>query len=67
MAAHPPVEAAEVARLMVACPLCILGIPQEDHTPDAWFAYAANPLAQAVVARYNMDHPGLLPEIGEEQ
>jgi hypothetical protein len=37
---------------MVACPLCVLGIPQERHTPRAWIEFAQNENWQAIFALY---------------
>lgn len=47
---------------MPACPLCILGLPQEDHTPEAWFELARNQAWQALVAKHWLEHPGVIPE-----
>jgi hypothetical protein len=47
---------------MVACPLCVLGLPEEEHIPANWERLNTDPEWRAKVDAYNKQHPGVLLE-----
>lgn len=44
---------------MVACPLCVLGLPEEEHTPENWKRLTTDPEWAAEVDAFNQQHPGV--------
>lgn len=45
---------------MVACPLCVLGLSEEEHTPENWDRLGTDPEWAAKVDAHNQQHPGVL-------
>lgn len=47
---------------MAACPLCVLGIPEEEHTPENWDRCGTDPEWAARLEAHYREHPGVIPE-----
>ena len=45
---------------MVACPLCILGVPEEEHSPERFGAITE--AEREIIDAHNHEHPGVLIE-----
>lgn len=43
---------------MVACPLCILGVPEEDHSPERFASIT--PEEREIIREHNKKHPGVV-------
>jgi hypothetical protein len=43
---------------LVACPLCILGVPEEEHSPERFASITDE--ERKVIAAYNKLHPGVI-------
>jgi len=43
---------------MVACPLCILGVPEEDHSPERFASITEE--EHEIISAYNKLHPGVI-------
>lgn len=49
---------------MVACPLCILGVPEEDHSPERFASITEE--EHKIISEYNKKHPGVILSDTEE-
>jgi hypothetical protein len=43
---------------MAQCPLCILGVPEDEHTPERWQNVTEE--EKAIVREYREKHPDVL-------
>ena len=43
---------------MVACPLCVLGVPESEHSPERFASITEE--EREIIRQHNLKHPGVI-------